>query len=95
MRKTCDLGYLPDDLTSAAPASRPPTRSSSAATYGLQLVETRRIGRQVQVISTERQPVAGSSLRLTIDTKVQEEAEKALELGHAGRGPEARASSSS
>ena len=76
-----ELGYLPDDLDrprrrrgdlrGAAPGHvRPPARRAR-----------RRPGGAIQVLSTERQPVAGSSLRLTIDTKVQEEAEKALHWG--------------
>jgi len=75
-----DLGYLPDDYVGRAGVEATYEDQLRGA-YGLQLVETDPSGRQVQVISTERQPVAGSSLRLTIDTKVQEEAEKALTWG--------------
>jgi penicillin-binding protein 2 len=75
-----ELGYLPDDAIGRAGVEAT-YEDQLRGTYGLQLVEKDPSGRQIQVISTERQPVAGSSLRLTIDTKVQEEAEKALNWG--------------
>jgi penicillin-binding protein 2 len=75
-----ELGYLPDDPIGRAGVEAT-YEEQLRGTYGLQLVETDPSGRRIQVVSTERQPVAGSSLRLTIDTKVQEEAEKALHWG--------------
>ncbi len=75
-----ELGYLPDD-----PIGRAGVEASYEAQlrgeYGAQLVEQDPSGRRIQVVSTERLPVAGSSLRLTIDTKVQQEALKALNWG--------------
>ena len=75
-----DAGYLPDDSIGRAGVEST-YEEQLRGTYGLQLVEKDPSGRQIQVISTERQPVAGSSLRLTIDTKVQQEAQKALSWG--------------
>ena len=75
-----ELGYLPDDPIGRAGVEAT-YEEQLRGMYGLQLVETDPSGRRIQVISTERQPLAGSSLRLTIDTKVQEEAEKALHWG--------------
>ena len=75
-----EVGYLPDDLIGRAGVEST-YEEQLRGLYGLQLVETDPSGRRIQVISTERQPVAGSSLRLTIDTKVQQEAEKALHWG--------------
>lgn len=73
-------GYLPDDLIGRAGVESV-YEDVLRGTYGSQLVERNAAGRMVQVIRTERQPVAGSSLRLTIDTRVQEMALKALRWG--------------
>jgi penicillin-binding protein 2 len=73
-------GYLPDDLIGRAGVEAV-YEDVLRGTYGAQLVERNPAGRLVQVISTERQPVAGSSLRLTIDTRTQELAQKALKWG--------------
>ncbi len=73
-------GYLPDDLIGRAGVESV-YEDQLRGHYGLQLVERDASGRRVQVIRTESQPTAGSSLRLTIDTKIQEEALKALQWG--------------
>ena len=73
-------GYLPDDLIGRAGVEST-YESYLRGHYGRQLVQRDASGRVVQVVSTETQPVAGSSLRLTIDTKIQEEALKALRWG--------------
>ena len=75
-----ELGYLPDDLIGRAGVEST-YEQQLRGTYGLQAVERDASGRDLQVLRTEVQPVAGSSLGLTIDTTVQEEAEKALAWG--------------
>ena len=50
-------------------------------TYGTERVEKDGTGRTVRVIGVETPPTAGSSLVLTIDTKEQKLAEKALKWG--------------
>jgi penicillin-binding protein 2 len=73
-------GYLPDDLIG---------RSGVEATYeallrgeyGLQAVERDAAGRDLQILRTDRAPVAGMSLQLTIDSREQALAQKALEWG--------------
>jgi penicillin-binding protein 2 len=73
-------GYLPDDLIGRA-GIESVYEDVLRGEYGLQLVERDAAGRRVQVVSTQSQPVAGSSLRLTIDTREQELAQKALLWG--------------
>jgi penicillin-binding protein 2 len=73
-------GYLPDDLIGRAGVEAT-YEDQLRGTYGLQAVERDASGREIQVLRTEVQPVAGSSLVLTIDSKIQEEAEKALAWG--------------
>jgi penicillin-binding protein 2 len=75
-----DKGYLPDDLIGRAGVEST-YEHQLRGTYGLQAVERDASGREIQVLRTEVQPVAGSSLELTIDTKVQQEAQKALAWG--------------
>ena len=73
-------GYLPDDLIGRAGVEST-YEQQLRGTYGLQAVERDATGREIQVLRTEVQPVAGSSLVLTIDTKIQQEAQKALAWG--------------
>ena len=75
-----DKGYLPDDLIGRAGVEST-YEEQLRGTYGLQAVERDASGREIQVLRTEVQPVAGSSLELTIDTKIQQEAQKALAWG--------------
>jgi penicillin-binding protein 2 len=74
------LGYLPDDLLGRA-GIESVYEAQLRGQYGTQLVERDPSGRRVQVLRTEEQATAGSSLRLTIDTREQELAEKALTWG--------------
>jgi penicillin-binding protein 2 len=73
-------GYLPDDLI-----GRTGVESTYEAllrgTYGIQTVEQDAAGRPLQVLRTDQPPVAGSSLRLTLDVHEQEIAEKAMKWG--------------
>ena len=73
-------GYLPDDLIGRAGVEST-YEEQLRGTYGLQAVERDASGRDIQVLRTEVQPVAGSSLELTIDAKIQQEASKALLWG--------------
>jgi penicillin-binding protein 2 len=75
-----EQGYLPDDLIGRAGVEATYEQQLRGA-YGQQAVERDASGREIQVLRTELLPVAGSSLQLTIDTKVQQEAQKALLWG--------------
>ena len=75
-----DEGYLPDDLLGRAGVEAV-YEAVLRGEYGAQLVERDATGRRIQVLRTEEQAVAGSSLRLTIDSREQELAEKALRWG--------------
>jgi penicillin-binding protein 2 len=73
-------GYLPDDMLGRAGVEAT-YESVLRGTYGSETVERDAAGRDVQIVSTDHPPVAGSSLQLTIDAKVQAEATKALQWG--------------
>lgn len=75
-----DDGYQPDDLVGRAGVEAT-YESVLRGEYGLQTVERDAAGRPIQVLRTDRPPVAGSSLRLTIDVKEQQLAEKAMRWG--------------
>ena len=71
-------GYLPDDLIGKAGVEsvyEPELRG----VYGSQNVERDASGRQTQVLQTVSDPQPGDSLTLTIDTKDQRDAQKALQ----------------
>ena len=80
-----DSGYVPDDLL-----GRTGLESSYEAVlrgqYGLQTVERDAAGREIQVVRTDRAPVAGSSIRLTIDAREQSLAEETLRWGMSAAG---------
>jgi penicillin-binding protein 2 len=73
-------GYQPDDLIGKTGVESSYERELRG-TYGQQSVERDASGRRTQVLQTVRDSVPGASLRLTIDTKVQREAQKALRWG--------------
>jgi penicillin-binding protein 2 len=75
-----DSGYLPDDRIGKAGVELVYEKELRGV-YGTQRVEKDATGRTVRVIGTETPPTAGSSLVLTIDTKEQKLAEKALLWG--------------
>jgi penicillin-binding protein 2 len=75
-----DDGYQPDDLVGRAGVEST-YEAILRGEYGLQTVERDAAGRPIQVLRTDRQPVAGSSLRLTIDVEEQKYAEKAMRWG--------------
>jgi len=75
-----DKGYLPDDRIGKAGVELV-YEADLRGTYGTQRVEKDGTGRSIRVAGVETPPKAGSSLVLTIDTKEQKLAEKALLWG--------------
>ena len=73
-------GYLPDDRIGKAGVELTYEKELRGV-YGTQRVEKDGTGRTIRVVGTETPPTAGSSLVLTIDTKEQKLAEKALLWG--------------
>ena len=70
-------GYLPDDLLGKT-GLEAEYETALRGLYGAESVERDATGRKTQVLQTLREPVAGDSLNLSIDTKEQKYAEKAL-----------------
>lgn len=75
-----DDGYLVDDRIGLAGVESV-HEALLRGTYGLESVERDAQGRRVQLLQTLAAPVAGSSVRLTIDVEEQALAEKALRWG--------------
>lgn len=73
-------GYLPDDVIGKT-GIEASYESQLRGTYGTELVERDATGRDIQVLQTMKNPVAGASLTLTIDTTIQQEAQDALVRG--------------
>ena len=71
-------GYLPDDLLGKTGVEAQ-YESALRGTYGSETVELDAVGRKIQVLATDQQPVPGDSLQLTIDSKEQQLALKAVE----------------
>jgi len=72
-----DDGYYPEDLLGKA-GLEAAFEDVLRGTYGLEEVDLDREGHEVEAPVILRQPVPGNSLMLTIDTRVQKNAEKAL-----------------
>jgi penicillin-binding protein 2 len=72
-----DKGYQPDDLLGKM-GLEAQYETELRGTYGIQTVARDRTGRRTQVLQTVREPEPGASLTLTIDTKAQRNAQKAL-----------------
>ena len=70
-------GYLPDDLLGKA-GIEAQYETELRGTYGTEAVERDGSGRRLQVLQTVTEPRPGDSLTLTIDTKEQQNAQKAL-----------------
>ncbi len=70
-------GYLPDDLIGKV-GIEAQYETKLRGVYGTQSVARTASGRKTQVLQTVRQAEPGDSLTLTIDTKVQQNAQKAL-----------------
>ena len=73
-------GYLPDDMVGKT-GLEAYYEEQLRGTYGSETVERDASGRKLQVLDTISQAQAGDSLRLTIDTKEQRYAQKALQWG--------------
>jgi penicillin-binding protein 2 len=73
-------GYLPDDLLGKAGVELE-YESYLRGIYGTESVERNARGQKTQVLATLTDVRPGDSLKLTIDTKVQKDAEKALKWG--------------
>ena len=73
-------GYLPDDMLGRTGVEAQ-YESVLRGQYGVQTVERDASGQEVQVLRTDQAPVAGSSLKLTLDTREQQLAEKAMRWG--------------
>lgn len=75
-----ESGYLPDDLIGKVGVEAV-YESDLRGTYGAELVERDGTGRKTQVLSTLSEATSGNSLRLTIDTRQQQLAQKAIQWG--------------
>jgi len=75
-----EQGYLSDDVLGLSGVEST-YESELRGHYGLETVERDAQGRRLQVLETLRQAQAGNSLKLTIDVKQQELAQKALQWG--------------
>lgn len=73
-------GYLRDDVIGKA-GIEASFEDALRGTYGAQLVERDASGRQLKVIETIREPIAGTNLMLTIDADLQRLATQALTWG--------------
>ena len=73
-------GYLPDDLVGKA-GLEASYENALRGIYGAETVQRDASGRKLQVLETTRQEQAGDSLKLTIDVKEQQYAQKALQWG--------------
>jgi penicillin-binding protein 2 len=73
-------GYLPDDLLGRA-GLEAAYEDQLRGTYGLETVERDASGRKLQVLTVDQEPVAGDSLRLSIDVNEQRYAQQALQWG--------------
>ena len=73
-------GYLPDDMIGKTGLESTYERDLRG-TYGQLLVERDASGRDIQVLQTSQQALPGSSLNLTVDATIQQEATDALKWG--------------
>lgn len=78
LSKLSDQGYLADDDIGQT-GVEDSFESVLRGTYGQETVERDASGRIVRTIEITQPPVAGDSLELTIDTKIQQEATNALQ----------------
>ena len=73
-------GYLPDDLIGRAGVEST-YETDLRGTYGVERVERDAAGRTIHELGTLQEAVAGNSLQLTIDSREQRLAQRALEWG--------------
>lgn len=72
-----EKGYQPDDLLGQV-GLEAQYEAQLRGTYGVESVARDKTGRRTQVLQTVSEPTPGDSLTLTIDTKAQRNAQKAL-----------------
>lgn len=72
-----ELGYQPDDLLGKV-GLEAQYETELRGTYGAETVARDSTGRRTHVLQTVRDAVPGASLTLTVDTKMQRNAQKAL-----------------
>ena len=72
-----EKGYQPDDLLGKV-GLEAQYETELRGTYGAETVARDKTGRRTHVLQTVRDAVPGASLRLTIDTRAQKNAQKAL-----------------
>jgi penicillin-binding protein 2 len=72
-----DAGYLADDTIGKAGVERA-YETELRGQYGVEQVERDATGRKIRVLNEVRPPMAGASLELSLDVRMQREAEKAL-----------------
>jgi penicillin-binding protein 2 len=72
-----EKGYQPDDLLGKV-GLEAQYETELRGTYGVQTVARDKTGRRTQVLQTVSEAIPGSSIKLTIDTKAQRNAQKAL-----------------
>ena len=72
-----EQGYQPDDLLGKVGLELQ-YETELRGTYGVQTVARDKTGRRTQILQTVRDAVPGASLKLTVDTKAQRNAQKAL-----------------
>jgi penicillin-binding protein 2 len=72
-----EKGYQPDDLLGKV-GLEAQYEAQLRGTYGVESVARDKTGRRTQVLQTVSEPTPGASLTLTIDTKAQRNAQKAL-----------------
>ncbi len=80
LKTLADQGYLPDDAI-GKDGVEASFESLLRGTYGSQQVERDATGRPVKVVGTEKQPIPGTNLMLTIDARLQRMATEALTWG--------------
>jgi penicillin-binding protein 2 len=80
LRALQSSGYLSDDVLGQAGIEAEYERQLRG-TYGMEQVERDASGREIQVLATPTQPQTGDTLQLSIDVKMQEEAQIALQWG--------------
>jgi penicillin-binding protein 2 len=80
LTKLSTQGYLPDDMLGRTGVEAQ-YEAILRGQYGTQTVQRDAAGRDIQVLRTDQPPVAGSSLRLSLDTHEQQLAQKALLWG--------------
>jgi penicillin-binding protein 2 len=72
-----EKGYQPDDLVGKV-GLEAQYEAQLRGTYGVESVARDKTGRRTQVLQTISEPTPGASLTLTVDTKAQRNAQKAL-----------------